>query len=107
MPINSPPSLTCDYCIDSEHIGAGPWGGANSHELDFNATIAECLPDIEIEETLLLTCSNCAAQVEFNPNTPTTKCPLYATSVASDTGVNRHIKSRGVLPVEKLARMTH
>ncbi len=91
-------TLTCDHCGHSEAISAGPWGGASLKELDFDAAIANRLPDSEIEETRVLSCPNCAAQVEFDPSTHAAECPFCATPVVTDTGVNRHIKPKGVLP---------
>ncbi len=100
-------SLTCDHCGHSEPISAGPWGGASLRELDFDAAIAEKLPDSEIEETRVLSCPNCAAQVEFDPNTHAAECPFCATPVVTDTGVSRHIKPRGVLPFSLDERTAH
>ena len=91
-------TLTCDHCGNSEVIGSGPWGGASLRELDFDAALADRLPEAEIEETRVLSCPNCAAQVEFDPNTHAAECPFCATPVVTDTGVSRHIKPRGVLP---------
>ncbi|WP_170331774.1 TFIIB-type zinc finger domain-containing protein [Ruegeria arenilitoris] len=100
-------SLTCDHCGHSEAIGAGPWGGASLKELDFIAAVADRLPDTEIEETRVLSCPNCAAQVEFDPATHAAECPFCATPVVTDTGVNRHIKPRGVLPFALDERTAH
>ena len=61
---------------------------------------ADRLPDSEIEETRVLSCPNCAAQVEFDPNTHAAECPFCATPVVTDTGTHRHIKPRGLLPFE-------
>jgi DNA-directed RNA polymerase subunit RPC12/RpoP len=100
-------SLTCDHCGHSEAIGSGPWGGASLKELDFDAAITDRLPDSEIEETRVLSCPNCAAQVEFDPATHAAECPFCATPVVTDTGVNRHIKPRGVLPFALDERAAH
>ncbi len=100
-------TLTCDHCGHSEPIGSGPWGGASLRELDFDAAIADRLPDSEIEETRVLSCPNCAAQVEFDPNTHAAECPFCATPVVTDTGVNRHIKPKGVLPFALDERSAH
>lgn len=104
-PVNG--TLTCDHCGHSEPIDAGPWGGASLRELDFDAAIADRLPDSEIEETRVLSCPNCAAQVEFDPNTHAAECPFCATPVVTDTGVNRHIKPKGVLPFALDEREAH
>lgn len=100
-------TLTCDHCGHSEPIGAGPWGGAKLRELDFDSAVADRLPDSELEETRVLTCPNCAAQVEFDPNTHAAECPFCATPVVTDTGVSRHIKPRGVLPFALDERSAH
>jgi len=100
-------SLTCDHCGHSEPIGSGPWGGASLRELDFDAAMADRLPDSEIEETRVLSCPNCAAQVEFDPDTHAAECPFCATPVVTDTGVNRHIKPKGVLPFALDERSAH
>ncbi len=90
--------LTCDHCGNTQHVGAGPWGGAVLKELDFDAAVADNLPDIEMEETRVVSCPNCAAQVEFDPNTHAAECPFCAAPVVTDTGTHRHIKPKGVLP---------
>ncbi|NOD61998.1 MULTISPECIES: TFIIB-type zinc finger domain-containing protein [unclassified Ruegeria] len=100
-------TLTCDHCGHSEPISAGPWGSASLRELDFDAAIADRLPDSEIEETRVLSCPNCAAQVEFDPNTHAAECPFCATPVVTDTGINRHIKPKGVLPFAFDERSAH
>ncbi len=51
-----------------------------------------------MEETRVLTCPNCGAQVEFDPGVHAAECPFCATPVVTDTGTHRHIKPRGVLP---------
>ncbi|MEX0316766.1 MAG: primosomal protein N' (replication factor Y) - superfamily II helicase [Ruegeria sp.] len=100
-------ALTCDHCGYSEPIGAGPWKGAALREMDFDTAIAQQLPDAEIEETRVLTCPNCAAQVEFDPDTHAAECPFCATPVVTDTGISRHIKPRGVLPFALDERTAH
>jgi ribosomal protein S27E len=76
-------------------------------ELDFDAAMAQDLPEAEIEETRVLSCPNCAAQVEFDPDTHAAECPFCATPVVTDTGVHRHIKPRGVLPFALEERQAH
>lgn len=91
-------TLICGHCGHSESINAGPWKGASLKELDFDAATAEQLPETEIEEIRVLKCPNCAAQVEFDPDTHAAECPFCATPVVTDTGTHRHIKPRGVVP---------
>ncbi len=100
-------SLTCDHCGHSELISGGPWQATSLRELDFEAAIARQLPEAEIEVTRVSTCPNCAAQVEFDPNTHAKECPFCATPVVVDTGENRHIKPKGVLPFGVGERSAH
>jgi len=90
--------LVCDHC---GHVGeiaqAGPWE-ATIRELDFETALAGDLDAQEIEETRVLTCPNCGAQVEFDEATHAAECPFCDTPVVTGTGTHRHIKPRGVLP---------
>ncbi len=90
--------LVCDHCGDTCEIApSSPWKSTLT-ELDFQAALAQQLPAQEIEVTRVLSCPNCAAQIEFDADTHATECPFCATPVVTDTGTHRHIKPRGVLP---------
>ncbi len=93
-----PGALVCDHCGNTQPIDSGSWGGSPLKELDFETAIAQRLPEMDLEETRVLSCPNCAAQVEFDPDLHAAECPFCATPVVTDTGTNRHIKPRGVLP---------
>lgn len=99
--------LVCDHCGNVEVIeDDGPVQGA-IRELDFRAGLDAALPNAEMEESRGVKCDNCGALFEFDPATHAAECPFCATPVVSDTGVNRHIKPRGLLPFaqdEKTAR---
>ncbi|MFC3615425.1 TFIIB-type zinc finger domain-containing protein [Lutimaribacter marinistellae] len=99
--------LVCDHCGNTESVSAGPWGGSTLRELDFEAALAQRLPEAEIEETRVLSCPNCGAQVEFDPDTHAAECPFCATPVVTDTGAHRHIKPKGVLPFALEERQAH
>jgi DNA-directed RNA polymerase subunit RPC12/RpoP len=91
-------ALICDHCGHRQQIAPpGPWSGALK-ELDFNAALSQSLPPSEIEETRISTCTNCGAQVEFDPAIHALECPFCATPLVADTGTHRHIKPRAVLP---------
>lgn len=93
--------MICDHCGHTEDIAdraAGPWGGNAIREMDFRAGIEARLPDADLEETKVLTCTNCGAQVEFEPGIHAAECPFCATPVVTGTGVSRHIKPKGLLP---------
>ncbi|MFP7674091.1 primosomal protein N' (replication factor Y) - superfamily II helicase [Marivita sp. S0852] len=91
--------LKCDHCGNTSNIaGAGPWGGDVIREIDFQTALADNLPSQEMEEIRVSQCPNCAAQVEFDPGVHAAECPFCATPVVADTGRNRHIKPKGLLP---------
>jgi len=90
--------LVCDYCGHTQALDEeGPWANP-SRELDFEAAIARDLPDEEFEETRVVGCTNCAAQIEFGTTTHASECPFCATPIVTDTGTHRHIKPKGLLP---------
>jgi len=91
-------ALVCAHCGDRQPIRSGPWTRARLKELDFDAASAQDLPDAEMEETRVLSCPNCAAQVAFDADLHARDCPFCATPVVTDTGMHRHVKPRGVLP---------
>lgn len=93
--------LVCDHCGNTQKMDTradSPWGGAAIQELDFETAVNARLPQVDLEETRVLNCTNCGAQVEFDPATHAAECPFCASPVVTDTGVNRHIKPKGVLP---------
>ena len=90
--------LTCDHCGNQSAIeGLGRYTHP-IRELDFDAALSAQLPAAEIEETRVLSCPNCAAQVEFNGADHASECPFCATPVVTGTGMHRHIKPKAVLP---------
>lgn len=99
-------ALHCDHCGHEKPVGDVP-GGADLRELDFRTALAHALPATEIEETRVLSCVNCGAQVEFDPEAHSAECPFCATPVVTDTGRHRHIKPRGVLPFALDERAAH
>jgi DNA-directed RNA polymerase subunit RPC12/RpoP len=91
--------LACDHCGHAEPMAVPPpatRGGLR--ELDFRAAVANQLPAAELEETRGVTCTNCGAQFEFDRAVHAAECPFCATPVVTDTGAQRHIKPRGVIP---------
>lgn len=90
--------MICDHCGNIEEIeGAGPWT-SSIKELDFERAVQNRLPEEDIEETRVVSCPNCGAQTEFDPDVHAAECPFCATPVVTDTGPHRHIKPRGLLP---------
>ena len=89
--------LKCDHCGNEADLAESFNGGAIK-ELDFKAALNAELPQAEIEESRILSCPNCGAQVEFDADTHASECPFCATPVVTGTGTHRHIKPRALLP---------
>jgi len=90
--------LTCDHCGATADVAdATPWKGA-IRELDFRTALDARLPEAEIEETRVLSCESCGAQVEYDEKLHSKECPFCATPVVTGTGPHRHIKPRALLP---------
>lgn len=91
--------LTCQYCGHEQAIPYSDDDRALALEpLDLDAALANRLPADAIEETRVLNCDNCGAQVEFDPAEHARQCPFCASPVVADTGTHRHIKPQAVLP---------
>ncbi|RDC72591.1 primosomal protein N' (replication factor Y) - superfamily II helicase [Rhodovulum sp. 12E13] len=90
--------LVCSHCGTEQETSGGPWRRATIRELDFEAARARTLPEIEQEETRVLSCTNCGARVEFEPGLHAAECPFCATPVVTGAATDRHIKPRAVLP---------
>ncbi|MDF3414353.1 TFIIB-type zinc finger domain-containing protein [Sulfitobacter sp. M57] len=90
--------LVCDHCGNSETIEGAGFRLRPITEQDLHAGLDADLPAEQMEETRVTQCPNCAAQVEFSETKHATECPFCATPVVVDTGTNRHIKPRAVLP---------
>ncbi|OSP54976.1 TFIIB-type zinc finger domain-containing protein [Pseudoruegeria sp. SK021] len=93
--------LICDHCGHTQELtdrSNNPWGSTTLREMDFKTALDGRLPEVDLEETRVLNCSNCGAQVEFEPGIHAAECPFCATPVVTDTGISRHIKPKGLLP---------
>jgi predicted RNA-binding Zn-ribbon protein involved in translation (DUF1610 family) len=91
-------AMLCAHCGNTEALRENPWGRSQIRELDFHSALRGALPTLEMEETRVAKCPNCAAEVEFDPEVHASECPFCATPLVTDTGVHRHIKPRAVLP---------
>lgn len=95
--------LTCDHC---GHVQDIPQASAEALQgvvqvLDYHQAVSETLPAAQMEETKVVSCTSCGAQVEFEPAVHSAECPFCASPVVTDTGVHRHIKPQAVLPFLK------
>lgn len=96
--------LTCDHCGYQEEQSLPQ---AVIRELDFKSAIAEALPDVELEEKRVTNCPNCGAHVDFDSGNHANECPFCATPVVVDTGLQRQIKPKGVLPFQIEEAIAH
>ncbi|MGO4916305.1 primosomal protein N' (replication factor Y) - superfamily II helicase [Pseudogemmobacter sp. W21_MBD1_M6] len=89
--------LVCDHCGNTAPIEGLGRASAAIREIDYSAGLAG-LDAAEIEETRVLNCTNCGAAVEFDAAIHAAECPFCAAPYVTDTGINRHIKPRALLP---------
>jgi DNA-directed RNA polymerase subunit RPC12/RpoP len=100
--------LTCQYCGHEQDIPYSAEDRAAALEpLDLEAALANRLPPDAIEETRVLNCDTCGAQVEFDPAEHARQCPFCGSPVVTDTGTHRHIKPAAVLPFRLTEREAH
>lgn len=91
--------LLCDHCGNTQAVQMrNPWNGRAISELDFEQALRNELPKAEITESRVTSCPSCGASFEFDPDIHAAECPFCATPVVADTGVERQIKPRGLLP---------
>lgn len=91
--------LHCDHCGSEEQIeGSAGWRGSAIRELDFRAAIRDGLSEFDMSELRTVECTNCGAHNEFDPEVHSAECPFCATPIVTDTGAERQIKPRGLLP---------
>lgn len=91
-------NLKCDHCGNEEVMGEDEAAPDPIVEMDFDRAITDQLPEAQMEETRVLSCDSCGAQVEFDSVTQAKECPFCASPVVTDTGLHRHIKPKGLLP---------
>jgi len=99
--------LVCDFCGNEQPIEGDDSRHHPIRELDFRAALDARLPEAEIEETRVVQCPNCGARFEFDPAIHAAECPFCATPVVADTGSQRQIKPKAVLPFALDERTSH
>ncbi|PWJ18295.1 TFIIB-type zinc finger domain-containing protein [Jannaschia seohaensis] len=97
--------MVCDHCGHVETLARS--APTAIREIDIRRGLDAASQDAEMEETRVLSCPNCAAQVEFDPAVHAAECPFCATPVVTDTGTNRHIKPAAVGPFVLEERQAH
>ncbi len=92
--------LSCEYCGHEQPIPQmdDATRVTELQSLDYHEAVANALPPAAMEETRVISCNTCGAQVEFEANVHSAECPFCASPVVTDTGANRHIKPHALLP---------
>ncbi|MCK0165985.1 TFIIB-type zinc finger domain-containing protein [Jannaschia sp. S6380] len=94
--------MTCDHCGNTMPL---PRARAPIREIAIDEGLTGA--GAEQEETRVLDCPNCGAQVEFDPDVHAAECPFCATPVVTGTGINRHIKPAAVIPFALEEKQAH
>lgn len=89
--------MICDHCGATQSITSTNKAAA-IRELDFRQALRAELPKADTEEIRTITCESCGAHVEFDSKTHAAECPFCATPVVTDTGAERQIKPRALIP---------
>ena len=90
--------LECDHCGSTDVLEGSGHHFSPIREQDFSNALKGQLDASETEQTNVLACTNCGAQVTFESAVHAAECPFCATPVVTGTGTHRHIKPKGLLP---------
>ncbi|TQS73402.1 primosomal protein N' (replication factor Y) - superfamily II helicase [Rhodobacteraceae bacterium] len=91
--------MVCDHCGHVQDMPTATHRGETGlSELALAPVLADGFPDVDIEDTRVLACPNCSAQIELGPDQHATECPFCATPIVADTGPGRQFKPQGVMP---------
>lgn len=91
-------NLKCDHCGFEEAIEAAENPVQPIEERKYLQALRQELPDTDTVEIRTLSCENCGAHVEFEPDNHAAECPFCATPVVTGTGSERQIKPSALLP---------
>ncbi len=99
--------LVCTHCGKTESVKNDAKSSWEIAEQDFNKALRNELPASEMATTRVSKCENCGAQVEFEGENHASECPFCASPIVLDTGTNKHIKPKGVLPFSVDEKTAH
>jgi DNA-directed RNA polymerase subunit RPC12/RpoP len=100
-------AMRCTHCGAEQPLPDGPDYVEALTERDYHAAIANQLATEETEETRVVSCSSCGAQVDFQEDEHADECPFCASPIVIGTGLNRHIKPSALLPFALAEREAH
>jgi len=93
-------ALKCAYCGTENRLGGTP---SNISELDFQAYLNELPASDGVQETLVVKCTNCAAETTFAPDVTAGLCPFCGSGIVATGTSKKAIRPHGLLPF-KIAR---
>ncbi len=101
--------LSCAYCGHEQPI---PQTDDSTRvqvlqSLDLHQALAEELPAEDMEETRVVHCDTCGADVQFEAHVHSADCPFCASPVVTDTGTHRHIKPHALIAFRRSEREAH
>jgi DNA-directed RNA polymerase subunit RPC12/RpoP len=101
--------LSCDYCGHEQPIPQMDDATRVTalQSLDYHQAVAQSLPAEQMEETRVVHCDTCGADVQFEAHIHSAECPFCASPVVTDTGPHRHIKPQAILPFRLSEREAH
>lgn len=101
--------LSCEFCGHEQPIPQidDATRVTALQSLDYHEAVANALPQDELEETQVVHCDTCGAEVQFEENVHSAECPFCASPVVTDTGTHRHIKPHAILPFRLTERDAH
>lgn len=88
-------ALTCPHCGTQNAIAADD---APVEESDYAAAVAELAAGEELQETLAVKCSRCAAESTLPPNVTADKCPFCGGPIVAEAASRKLIRPRYLLP---------
>ncbi len=87
--------LSCEYCGNRQSIDASKFELLS--ESSFDEALAES-DTTTVELTRIAGCSNCGAEISFDPDTDALECPFCATPLVIESATSKQIRPSGVLP---------
>lgn len=101
--------LSCEYCGHEQPIPQIDDETRVSvlQSLDYHEAVSNQLPSAQFEETRVVHCDTCGADVQFDAAVHSAECPFCASPVVTDTGSHRQIKPQAILPFRLTERDAH
>ncbi len=92
--------LKCVHCGNEQPLAGGTQAAEPIGERDYLSALHKESDAASSTEIRTVTCENCGAHVEFDPDNHATECPFCASPVVIGTGKDRQIKPAAVLPFQ-------